>query len=122
MPRKPSLDPNVLAAALQGLEAQRKRVQEQIAQVEAMLGNRAARPATATAPSDTPKKRRKMSAAARRHIIEAQKKRWAAFRKQQAEPKPKRKPVSKEVMKKRLAALAKARAARAAKREALAKA
>jgi hypothetical protein len=64
-----------------------------------------------------------MSAAARRHIIEAQKKRWAEFRKQEAaKAKPNRKPVSGEVMKKRLAALAKARSARAAKRAAVGKA
>ncbi len=88
MPRKPSLDPDVLAAALQGLEAQRTRLEEQIAQVQAMLGNRATRTAEPIAAPEGPRKRRKMGAAARRRIAEAQKKRWAAFRKQQAEPKP----------------------------------
>jgi hypothetical protein len=120
MPRKPSLDPNVLAAALEGLEAQRQRLEEQIARVRAMLGTRTrtARSATATAAPEAPRRRRKMSAAARRNIIEAQKKRWAEFRKQQAANAKPKKPVRGEVMKKRLAALAKARAARAAKRAA----
>jgi hypothetical protein len=82
-----------------------------------MLGTRAARSSTATPAAGAPRRRRKRNAAARRHIIETQKKRWAEFRKQGGtKATPNRKPVSADVMKKRLAALAKARAARAAKR------
>ena len=74
-----------------------------------------------------------MSAAAKARIAAAQKKRWAKFRQQKAAAagrgkgtaktavKARRKPVSAEVRQKRLEALAKARAARAAKRSSMVK-
>ncbi len=86
--RRSVLSPDVLQAALAGLEAQRSRVDSQIAQVRWLLDSpRRGRPTAAAAQPDSadsqPKKRRKMSAAARKRIAAAQKKRWAAFRKQQ---------------------------------------
>ncbi len=82
----------ILEAALQGLEAQRHRLEEQISQVRSMMGQRAAKPSKASAPeasSETPsassreRKRRILSPEARKRIAAAQKKRWATFRKNQ---------------------------------------
>jgi hypothetical protein len=75
----------ILEAALHGLEAQKQRVDEQIAQVRSMLGGRAAKPAKATAwagvaTNGVPRKRI-LSPEARQRIAAAQKKRWAAYRK-----------------------------------------
>jgi hypothetical protein len=74
-------DESLLAAALEGLELQKKRIEEQIAQVRAMLGGR--RPKAVPAPLDVapaPKKR-ELSEAARKRIAAAQKRRWAEYRK-----------------------------------------
>ena len=71
-----NLTPEILTAALQGLEAQRARLDAQIADVQRMLGARPQKPAPAAAP----KPKRKMSAAGRRRMAEAAKKRWAAQR------------------------------------------
>ena len=81
----------ILEAALQGLESQRERLDEQIAEVRGLLGGRASRPAkthsapapAAAAASETPRKKRALSPEARKRIAAAQKKRWAAFRKSQ---------------------------------------
>jgi hypothetical protein len=80
---------NILAAALDGLVAQRDKLDEQIRQIRGLLGKKSpGRPAksaagTAAMSDDKPKRRRKMSAAARKRIAEAQKKRWSEYRKQQ---------------------------------------
>ena len=82
----------ILEAALQGLEAQKNRLDDQIAQVRSLLGRRAGRPAkVASVVSETegspavkgPRKKRILSPEARKRIALAQKKRWAAFRKNQ---------------------------------------
>jgi hypothetical protein len=85
----------ILEAALQGLEAQREKLTEQINEVRSMLGGgrRAGRPATSERDNGTqaeassaPKgarKKRTLSPEARKRIAAAQKKRWAAFRKGQ---------------------------------------
>lgn len=82
----------ILEAALQGLEAQKQKLDEQIAQVRAMMGRRVGRPPrsngsngaahTAGAQAAT-RKKRVLSPEARKRIAAAQKKRWAAFRKNQ---------------------------------------
>ena len=92
MPKR-SAAPNreILEAALQGLEAQKQKLDDQIAQVRAMVGRRPGRPPkdsageadTATTRRTPRKKRRSLSAEARKRIAAAQKKRWAAFRKSQ---------------------------------------
>ena len=92
MPRT-SAAPNreILEAALQGLEAQKQRLDEQIAQVRALIGHRVGRPPKASASKESGasssqsqnRKRRTLSAEARKRIAAAQKKRWAAFRKTQ---------------------------------------
>jgi hypothetical protein len=77
----------ILEAALHGLEAQRHRLDEQIAQVRAMMGRRVGRPPKGGS-SDAlpafdaaPRKKRILSPEARKRIAAAQKKRWANFRK-----------------------------------------
>jgi hypothetical protein len=82
----------LLNAALEGLEIQKERIEGQLREVRAMLGHRgpgrAKRTATAAgAGSEKPaRKRRSLSAAARKRIAAAQKARWAKFRK--ANPAP----------------------------------
>jgi hypothetical protein len=79
----------ILAAALQGLESQREKLDEQISQVRAMMGGRVGRPAkthsaqVSQPASGTSRKKRVLSPEARKRIAAAQKKRWAAFRKTQ---------------------------------------
>ena len=79
----------ILEAALHGLEAQRQKLDEQIAQVRAMMGRRVGRPpkgggadsVAAAGSSSGPRKKRTLSPEARKRIAAAQKKRWANFRK-----------------------------------------
>jgi hypothetical protein len=81
-------DPALLQAALEGLEGQWQRIDEQIRQVRALLGQRGARrgrPPTKNASKQTNQKR-VLSPAARKRIAAAQKKRWAQFRKNNPEP------------------------------------
>jgi hypothetical protein len=79
-------DTELLRAALEGLEAQKRRIDDQIKQVQAMLGRRK-RPAVAVAeePAEPakPRRKRQLSAAARQRIAAAQKRRWAEYRKGQ---------------------------------------
>jgi hypothetical protein len=69
------------------LEAQREKLDEQIAEVRRMLGTRAGRKTKSSgAESKQPavkrgRKKRTLSAEARKKIAAAQKKRWAQFRK-----------------------------------------
>ena len=84
MPRTKTLqDHALLEAALEGLESQKERLQEQIDQVRSLLGRGTGRrgrpPANGTAPAVT--KTRHLSPAARKRIAAAQKKRWAEYRK-----------------------------------------
>jgi len=85
-PRKTisAADPALLAAALEGLELQKARLEGQISAVRAALGIRRGRPAAAPpaeAAEAAKPQRRKLSAAARKRIAAAQKKRWADYRK-----------------------------------------
>jgi hypothetical protein len=86
------LTPDVLQAALEGLEAQKQRIDEQLQQVRSMLGvgaPRRGRPpksaevATVSEPSRKRRKRRALSAEARARISAAQKKRWSATKRNQ---------------------------------------
>lgn len=93
-------DQSLLAAALEGLESKRSRLEEQIKEVRRMLGSgsasldkpRRGRPpgsgkkaAAAPVTADgAPRKRRKLSVAARKRIAAAQKKRWANYHKESA--------------------------------------
>lgn len=99
MPNTPSnIDQAAIwAAAVEGLEIQKKRIEEQIAAVKSLLGGAATKPSSrgraavsksksqAVSASATPKKRarkkRVLSPDARARIAEAQKKRWAEYKK-----------------------------------------
>ncbi|MGA2183283.1 MAG: hypothetical protein ABSH47_09655 [Bryobacteraceae bacterium] len=83
MPRTKSIDDEaLLQAALEGLELQKQRIEDQIREVRSRLsqGRRVAGPAK-TAEAPPRRRRRRLSAEARKRIAAAQKKRWEAFRK-----------------------------------------
>jgi hypothetical protein len=117
------ITPEIINAAIEGFEAQKTRLDAQIAQLRQMLDGDS--PDGNAAPEDSSRKR-KISAAARRRMAAGQRKRWAAIKNQaeapaptRAEPlKPKRR-ISEEGMKRIIAATkkrwAKVRAQKAAK-------
>jgi len=70
------LTPEIITAAIEGFEAERRRIDEQITEMRAMLNG--AQPKAAAAPEKGT--RRTMSAAGRKRIAEAQRKRWAALK------------------------------------------
>ena len=72
------LTPEIITAAVEGFEQQKLRIDAQIAELRAMLPG--GRTETAAAP-EVPKGKRRMSAAARKRIGDAQRKRWAAVKK-----------------------------------------
>jgi len=77
-------DYSLLAAALEGLELQRQRIDEQIREVRSLLGKtpgRRGRPPKLAGQGDMQVKRARLSPAARKRIAAAQKRRWAAYRK-----------------------------------------
>ena len=113
-------DIKLLQMALIGYEAERRKIEEKMAEIRGQLGGRTHQIAASTDGARPVK--RQMSAAARQRIGVAQRKRWAAFRED-------RKPALKAARKRRLspaakaklvANLAKARAAKAAKKAAVA--
>lgn len=91
------LTSEIVTAAIEGFEQQKRRIDSQIAELRAMLSGSPtesgdARPAPTT---PTKRKRRKLSAVARKRIGDAQRKRWAASKGQstaatQKAPKAKR--------------------------------
>lgn len=94
MPRRNRISPGLLEAALDGLKQRLVEVDRNISEVRKLLRSPGAAPAS---PAEPPagRKRRRMSAAAKRRIAEAQKRRWAAFRAAQATPKRGRKRARK---------------------------
>jgi DNA-binding protein HU-beta len=88
------LTPAIISAAIAGFEQQKLQLDTQIAELRAMLPG--GRTESTVAPEPTKGKRRKMSAAARKRIGDAQRKRWAASKGDSASAsesttKPKRK-------------------------------
>ena len=88
------LTPEIINAAVEGFEQQKLRIDAQIAELRAMLHGGPT--ATAATPEGPKGRRRKMSAAARKRIGDAQRKRWAESKKTSSPvapeaPKPKRK-------------------------------
>ena len=91
MPRTGNLIRNhsLLTAALEGLELQKQRIDEQIQEVRSLLGKTPARrgrpPASkkssSTSNGSATKRPARLSAAARKRIAAAQKRRWAEYRK-----------------------------------------
>ena len=78
--------PDLLKAALVGYEHERTVIVEKIAEIRRQLGGRSNRVATPSTNGAEPA-RRQMSGEARRRIAAAQRKRWAAFRKEHAPEK-----------------------------------
>ena len=80
------LKPEVIAAAIAGFQLQKTKIDEQIAELRALLpGGRAEPVATPEVPKG---KRRTFSAAARRRMKEAQQRRWAKIRGESVLPAP----------------------------------
>ena len=88
----PKLTNEVVIAAILGFEEQKRRIDAQIADLRQML---TARPTALVVASEAPRQgRRTMSAAGRKAIAEAQRKRWSASRGESSTAvgsKPKRK-------------------------------
>ena len=84
MARSKSPDPWILHAALDGLEVQKQRLDEHIAEVRRLLGATVRKPAAAS--EEAKKPRRRLSAAARKRMAAAQRRRWAEFRKKAEQP------------------------------------
>ena len=121
----PKLTNEIIAAAVEGYEAQKIRIDGKIAELRAMLPG-----GSPEAAPEAPTRKRKVSAAARRRMAIAQKKRWAAIKggaeppAPKEAPKPKRK-ISKEGLARIVAATKKrwaaVRAAKAQQQKAAAK-
>jgi hypothetical protein len=82
MPRESKLsinDESLLAAAIEGLEMQKARIESQIREIKDRLSDKA-KPKVAR-PAAKATKRRNLRAAARKRISAAQKKRWEQYRK-----------------------------------------
>lgn len=77
------IDAPLLQAALIGFEVQRARLEAAIAEIRAELNRETP---VGTRKDAAPKKKRTMSASARRRIALAQKRRWAAFHTENGEP------------------------------------
>ena len=73
-------DNSLLAAALEGLELQKQRIEEQIQQVRLLLGKGSGRRGRPPGSGSTHGAGR-LSPAARKRIAAAQKRRWAEYRK-----------------------------------------
>jgi hypothetical protein len=109
-----SFDRSTLEMALIGYEAERQKIEAAMAAIRQQVDGHAAAPAV----DDLRRPKRVMSAAAKRIIAAAQRKRWAAIHAEKkggsAKTAPKRK-LSGAVITKLPANLAKARAAKAVK-------
>jgi hypothetical protein len=107
MPTK--LTNEIINAAIEGFEVQKRRIDEQIGELRAMLYGVHAK--SAETPEPLPRTRKKFSAAARRKMAVAQKERWAKIKGDSQPPtpaapepsKPKRR-ISAEGMKRIIAA------------------
>jgi hypothetical protein len=78
------LSPEIINAAIDGFEAQKEQIEEKIVQLRAMRDGTPGDGAGGAQPAV--RKRRKLSAAARARIAEAQRKRWAESRKETGNP------------------------------------
>lgn len=86
MPRNPKSMTNsaFLEAALEGLLAQKARLEEQIEEVRRLLGRSPVLVPNPSSPVAPKAAKRQLSPAARRRIAAAQKRRWAEYRKTSA--------------------------------------
>src|ERR1017187_4844297 len=91
MPTK--LSNEIITAAIEGFEAQKTRIDAQIAELQAVLTGASTAPAAK--PESPTRKRKKFSAASRRKMAMAQEARWAKIK---GEPEPPA-PAAKEAPK-----------------------
>jgi hypothetical protein len=82
----PKLTNEIITAAIEGFESQKRRIDDQIAELRAMLP--AGTTDTAATPEAPTRKRKKFSAAARKRMKEAQQLRWAKIRGESEPPAP----------------------------------
>jgi hypothetical protein len=73
------LNNDILTAAIEGFEVQKKRLDAQIAKLRQLMTRGSTGPAATPEPAH---KRRKISATGRKRMAEAQRKRWAAAKRQ----------------------------------------
>jgi hypothetical protein len=111
-----TFDNEILAAAIEGFEAQKTRLDARIAEIRQKLGGGASSEEPAAVAPETGRKRRKMSAAARKRIADAQKKRWAAVRKESGSTAPAAKSEAAPKAKRRLSAAGRKRIIEATKK------
>jgi hypothetical protein len=84
---KAGQDEATLKMALVGYELEKEKIEAKIREIEKQLGQRRGKPsASAVTAAESPRKR-VLSAAARKRIAMAQKKRWAEHRKKAAAAK-----------------------------------
>ena len=86
------LTQGIIDAAIEGFQSQKRRIDEQIAELRALSNGHAPRTESSTPPRT---KKRGMSAAGRRAIAEAQRKRWAAAKGEAVDAEPAKKPKRK---------------------------
>src|ERR1035441_3865401 len=81
-----TLTAEILTAAIDGFESQKTKIDAQIAELRAMLSGGPSEPAATPEPPTG--KRKKFSAAARKRMKEAQRRRWAKIRGESESPAP----------------------------------
>lgn len=86
------LNHEIIAAAIDGYEVQKSRIDAKIAELKAMLPDG---PAEAATPEPAKRKRKKFSAASRRKVAMAQKARWAKIKGESEPPVPAKAPKPK---------------------------
>ena len=96
------LTPEIVKAAILGFEQQKVRIDEQIAELRAMMSS-GAKPAPAPT-NEAPTRKRKISAAARRRMALGQQKRWAKLKGESVSPAPVATPESPKAKRKLSAA------------------
>src|ERR1017187_6517463 len=82
----PKLPNHIITPAIEGFESQKRRIDGQIAELRAMLPGGS--PEIDATPETPTIKRRKFSASARRHMKQAQQRRWAKIRGESEPPAP----------------------------------
>lgn len=80
-------DVATLQMALVGYEIERQKIDEKIKEIQAKVGHRRIPSSNAAAPEALAPRKRVLSAAARKRIAVAQKRRWAEHRKKTASAK-----------------------------------
>jgi hypothetical protein len=88
-----TLTKEIIEAAIVGFEAQKQHLAAQLAELRAMLSQ--ASDGSVPIPQSTGRKKRRMSAAGRKAIAEAQRKRWAGMKRESSAPTAPKKPKRK---------------------------